>query len=197
MVKREAEKETQEDLKQVFRVFDKVLMTSPPCQVLSILPQDGNGFVSTSEIKFVLSKWEPKSAKKYKPWFPMWATQCPGLGWTLATMSCRRWCRWKNNYHLHLTCRWKKTKLSLVLKLRKSQTNNMNYKWWLQIIIFITRRPILTATSMWALRSSATSSMKDKFQVIVFYECLTELNNSWFQFHQILNILTGIGGEGV
>ena len=135
--------------------------------------------------------------KKYKPWFPMWATQCPGLGWTLATMSCRRWCRWKNNYHLHLTCRWKKTKLSLVLKLRKSQTNNMNYKWWLQIIIFITRRPILTATSMWALRSSATSSMKDKFQVIVFYECLTELNNSWFQFHQILNILTGIGGEGV
>ena len=40
MIKREAEKETQEDLKQVFRVFDK----------------DGNGFVSTSEIKFVLSK---------------------------------------------------------------------------------------------------------------------------------------------
>ena len=55
-MKREAEKETQEDLKQVFRVFDKVLMTSPPCQVLSVLPQDGNGFVSTSEIKFVLSK---------------------------------------------------------------------------------------------------------------------------------------------
>ena len=40
MIKRENEKETMEDLKQVFRVFDK----------------DGNGFVSTSEIKFVLSK---------------------------------------------------------------------------------------------------------------------------------------------
>jgi calmodulin len=38
MIKREAEKETVDDLKQVFRVFDK----------------DGNGFVSTSEIKFVL-----------------------------------------------------------------------------------------------------------------------------------------------
>jgi len=40
MIKREAEKETPEDLKQAFRVFDK----------------DGNGFVSTSEIKFVLSR---------------------------------------------------------------------------------------------------------------------------------------------
>merc|ERR1712066_867921 len=39
MVKREAEKETIDDLKQVFRVFDK----------------DGNGYVSTSEIKFVLN----------------------------------------------------------------------------------------------------------------------------------------------
>merc|ERR1712083_961558 len=40
MIKREAEKETPEDLKQAFRVFDK----------------DGNGFVSTSEIKYVLSR---------------------------------------------------------------------------------------------------------------------------------------------
>ena len=39
MIKREAEKETIDDLKQVFRVFDK----------------DGNGYVSTSEIKFVLN----------------------------------------------------------------------------------------------------------------------------------------------
>ena len=94
----------------------------------------------------------------------------------------------KNNYHLHLTSKVKKKQLSLVLKLRPtSQTNNMNYKCWLQIIILITRRPILTATSMWALRSSATSSMKDKFQVIVFSECLTELNNLWFQFHQYLD----------
>merc|ERR1712079_792124 len=38
MIKRESEKETIDDLKQVFRVFDK----------------DGNGYVSTSEIKFVL-----------------------------------------------------------------------------------------------------------------------------------------------
>merc|ERR1712150_334668 len=40
MIKREAEKETPEDLKQAFRVFDK----------------DGNGFVSTSEIKYVLNR---------------------------------------------------------------------------------------------------------------------------------------------
>jgi len=40
MVKREREKETVEDLKQAFRVFDK----------------DGNGYVSTSELKFVMNK---------------------------------------------------------------------------------------------------------------------------------------------
>ena len=40
MIKREAEKETPEDLKQAFRVFDK----------------DGNGFVSTAEIKYVLTR---------------------------------------------------------------------------------------------------------------------------------------------
>lgn len=40
MAKRETEKETEEDLKQVFRVFDK----------------DGNGYISTSEIKFVLTR---------------------------------------------------------------------------------------------------------------------------------------------
>ena len=82
MIKREAEKETQEDLKQVFRVFDKVvmviimviirvfdkfvmviIMVFDKVVMLSIdvlkkilLLQDGNGFVSTSEIKFVLSK---------------------------------------------------------------------------------------------------------------------------------------------
>ena len=41
MIKRESEKETPEDLKQAFRVFDK----------------DGNGFVSTSEIKYVLTRF--------------------------------------------------------------------------------------------------------------------------------------------
>ena len=40
MIKREAEKETPEDLKQAFRVFDKV------------------GKVSCSEIKFYISGWK-------------------------------------------------------------------------------------------------------------------------------------------
>ncbi|XP_023343694.1 calmodulin-2/4 isoform X1 [Eurytemora carolleeae] len=40
MIKRESEKETPEDLKQAFRVFDK----------------DGNGYVSTSELKYVLHR---------------------------------------------------------------------------------------------------------------------------------------------
>merc|ERR1719325_456328 len=40
MIKRESEKETIDDLKQVFRVFDK----------------EGNGYISTSEIKFVLTR---------------------------------------------------------------------------------------------------------------------------------------------
>ena len=40
MVKREREKETVEDLKQAFRVFDK----------------DGSGYVSSSELKMVMSK---------------------------------------------------------------------------------------------------------------------------------------------
>ena len=59
MIKREAEKETQEDLKQVFRVFDKVSFLDCKFDLqhkIQFRHQDGNGFVSTSEIKFVLSK---------------------------------------------------------------------------------------------------------------------------------------------
>ena len=59
MIKREAEKETQEDLKQVFRVFDKVSFLDFKFELshkIQFRHQDGNGFVSTSEIKFVLSK---------------------------------------------------------------------------------------------------------------------------------------------
>ena len=59
MIKREAEKETPEDLKQAFRVFDKVKSTV----ILGIFnlkflfhSQDGNGFVSTAEIKYVLTR---------------------------------------------------------------------------------------------------------------------------------------------
>ena len=55
MVKREREKETVEDLKQAFRVFDKVK------SIINIIKpsfdlQDGNGYVSTSELKFVMNK---------------------------------------------------------------------------------------------------------------------------------------------
>ena len=59
MIKREAEKETPEDLKQAFRVFDKVKSTL----IFGIFnlkflfhSQDGNGFVSTAEIKYVLTR---------------------------------------------------------------------------------------------------------------------------------------------
>ena len=55
MVKREREKETVEDLKQAFRVFDKV----KPIIIITMLSfdlQDGNGYVSTSELKFVMNK---------------------------------------------------------------------------------------------------------------------------------------------
>ena len=57
MIKRESEKETPEDLKQAFRVFDKVCWNYRDgcCHVLDF--QDGNGFVSTSEIKYVLSRF--------------------------------------------------------------------------------------------------------------------------------------------
>ena len=57
MIKRESEKETPEDLKQAFRVFDKV---RPKIYYLKIsytvLDKDGNGFVSTAEIKYVLTR---------------------------------------------------------------------------------------------------------------------------------------------
>ena len=56
MIKREAEKETPEDLKQAFRVFDKVTNDIQGMIHLSS-SQDGNGFVSTSEIKYVLSRF--------------------------------------------------------------------------------------------------------------------------------------------
>jgi len=62
MIKREAEKETPEDLKQAFRVFDKVRgsqvsrKTFLKSRISPKLFQDGNGYVSTSEIKYVLSR---------------------------------------------------------------------------------------------------------------------------------------------
>ena len=66
MIKREAEKETIDDLKQVFRVFDKVIYCKTYLRrtakgdalVFTIQHkiQDGNGYVSTSEIKFVLKR---------------------------------------------------------------------------------------------------------------------------------------------
>lgn len=55
MVKREREKETVEDLKQAFRVFDKV-KSIITIAMLSFDLQDGNGYVSTSELKFVMNK---------------------------------------------------------------------------------------------------------------------------------------------
>ena len=55
MVKREREKETVEDLKQAFRVFDKV-KSIIIIAMLSFDLQDGNGYVSTSELKFVMNK---------------------------------------------------------------------------------------------------------------------------------------------
>ena len=55
MVKREREKETVEDLKQAFRVFDKVKSIIIITKVSFDL-QDGNGYVSTSELKFVMNK---------------------------------------------------------------------------------------------------------------------------------------------
>ena len=58
MIKREAEKETPEDLKQAFRVFDKVSNKHRGANhALYISYQDGNGFVSTSEIKYVLTRF--------------------------------------------------------------------------------------------------------------------------------------------
>ena len=58
MIKREAEKETPEDLKQAFRVFDKVSHKHRGTNhALYISYQDGNGFVSTSEIKYVLTRF--------------------------------------------------------------------------------------------------------------------------------------------
>ena len=55
MIKREAEKETIDDLKQVFRVFDKVTFSATFFNWDKMKCQDGNGYVSTSEIKFVLN----------------------------------------------------------------------------------------------------------------------------------------------
>ena len=66
VLQREAEKETPEDLKQAFRVFDKVAFIFVSRQRIKqplsswreneSIFKDGNGFVSTSEIKFVLSR---------------------------------------------------------------------------------------------------------------------------------------------
>ena len=56
MIKREAEKETPEDLKQAFRVFDKVRLKHARLFLQRDLYQDGNGLVSSSEIKFVLNR---------------------------------------------------------------------------------------------------------------------------------------------
>lgn len=56
MVKREREKETVEDLKQAFRVFDKVNVNNKMQHSKSFDLQDGNGYVSTSELKFVMNK---------------------------------------------------------------------------------------------------------------------------------------------
>ena len=56
MVKREREKETVEDLKQAFRVFDKVNVNNLMKQCKFFDLKDGNGYVSTSELKFVMNK---------------------------------------------------------------------------------------------------------------------------------------------
>ena len=56
MVKRENEKETEDDLKQVFRVFDKVNRDLYVLRLIKVTFEDGNGYISTSEIKFVLTK---------------------------------------------------------------------------------------------------------------------------------------------
>ena len=57
MVKREREKETVEDLKQAFRVFDKVKFKLSIMYIKLFFDlQDGNGYVSTSELKFVMNK---------------------------------------------------------------------------------------------------------------------------------------------
>lgn len=70
MVKREREKNTLEDFKQVFRVFDKVRTDIKTKQDKSsgiarywISPawQDGNGYVSTSELKFVMTRLKVNS----------------------------------------------------------------------------------------------------------------------------------------
>ena len=55
MVKREREKETTEDIKQAFRVFDKVNWSTDGL-ILTWIIKDGNGYVSTSELKFVMNK---------------------------------------------------------------------------------------------------------------------------------------------
>ena len=66
MIKREAEKETPEDLKQAFRVFDKVRHKHGGTNHTFYIHQDGNGFVSTSEIKYVLTRYLNMHAAGYK-----------------------------------------------------------------------------------------------------------------------------------
>lgn len=56
MVKRERDRETPEDIKQAFRVFDKVKVYHQNFEIVQKYPQDGNGYVSTSELKFVMNK---------------------------------------------------------------------------------------------------------------------------------------------
>ena len=57
MDKAEKEKWTKKDLKQVFTVFDKVNGSVQPRLLLTLtFVQDGNGYVSTSELKFVMTR---------------------------------------------------------------------------------------------------------------------------------------------
>ena len=55
MDKAEKDKWTKKELKQVFTVFDKVKQAVQLCGDLMIF-QDGNGYVSTSELKFVMTR---------------------------------------------------------------------------------------------------------------------------------------------
>ena len=99
MIKREAEKETQEDLKQVFRVFDKVAMVSINAN-------------SDLSLKLDLEKLSPflgwewicvnlrnqvclvqVSYRINEELILLSSVTFEGLGSTSATMSYRRWCR--------------------------------------------------------------------------------------------------------
>ena len=53
---RENDKETDYELKQAFRVLDKVLLWSFSTISVHSLEQDGSGHITSSELKFVLDK---------------------------------------------------------------------------------------------------------------------------------------------